>query len=370
MLVGVPKETKNHEYRFGITPSGVSELVRFGHEVIIENNGGSAIGLSNQAFKDAGAEIVATAEEIFHRAELIVKVKEPQPQEYSLLHDNQILFTYLHLAASQPLTEGLLASGATAIAYETVENSLGGLPLLSPMSEVAGRLSVQKGAACLEQVHGGKGILLGGIPGVLPAKVCIIGAGVVGINAAQVAMGMGAEVTILDKSLPRLAQIQQQYGVKIKTLYSTSLAIEEQLRDADLIIGAVLIPGAAAPKLITKNMLSLMKQGTVMVDVAIDQGGCFETSRPTSHEHPSYIIDGITHYCVTNMPSAAAQTATYSLTNATLPFVIQLANQGLSAAKVNSGLLKGINIHQGKVTYPAVAEALNLDYYDPLTLIT
>lgn len=370
MLVGVPKEIKNLEHRFGLTPSGALELVKAGHRVIIESNGGSAIGLKNQLYEDAGAEIVDSAEELFARAELIVKVKEPQPDECNMLREGQILFTFLHLAADPVQTELLIKSGASAIAYETVTDDKGFLPLLSPMSEVAGRLSVQKGAFCLEKTQTGNGILLGGVPGVLPANVCIIGAGVVGKNAAQIAMGVGANVCILDKSLQQLKLLDQQYGIKLKTLYSTSSTIEQQLATADLVIGAVLIPGAAAPKLVTKDMLQLMKPGSVLIDVAIDQGGCFETSTPTSHSQPTYNVNGITHYCVTNMPSVVAQTATYALTNATLPYVLQLANGGLTAVQENNALLHGLNICQGKVTHKAVAQTLGYQYYEPLASLS
>ena len=369
MLIGVPKEIKNHEYRIGLTPAGVRELVQRGHNVIVEHNGGAAIGLDNDQYQQAGAEIVFKAEEIFSRADMIIKVKEPQPAECKMLKPGQLLFTYLHLAPDPTQTRLLLESGATAIAYETVTDDRGGLPLLAPMSEVAGRLSVQEGAHCLEKAQGGAGILLGGVPGVSPARVCVIGGGVVGVNAARIAMGMGAKVTILDRSLPRLKQLDELYGDRLETLYSNIETIEEQIQQADMVIGAVLIPGAAAPKLLTREMLKLMKPGSVVVDVAIDQGGCFETSKATTHENPTYVVDGIIHYCVANMPGAVARTATYALTNATLPYALALADHGLSALQHDAHLLAGLNIHQGMITCEAVSKALNANYVEPLSAL-
>ncbi|WP_210394548.1 alanine dehydrogenase [Motiliproteus sediminis] len=363
MLIGVPKEIKNHEYRIGMTPAGVRELVAHGHSVMVETNGGAAIGLSDEAYRTAGAEIVLTADEIFERADMIVKVKEPQPQECRMLRDGQILFTYLHLAPDPTQTELLVNSNAVAIAYETVTDARGGLPLLAPMSEVAGRMSIQAGAHALEKAQGGNGTLLGGVPGVAPAKVVVIGGGVVGTNAARMALGLGADVTILDRSLDRLKELDNLYGPALKTLYSTTDALEKCVLEADLIVGAVLIPGAAAPKLVTRDMLKQMKDGAVLVDVAIDQGGCFETSRATTHQEPTYEIDGVVHYCVANMPGGVARTSTFALTNATLPYVLQLADKGYQQAlKDNPHLRNGLNVHRGKVTYQAVAQDLGYDY--------
>jgi alanine dehydrogenase len=369
MLIGVPKEIKNNEFRIGLTPAGVRELTLKDHSVIVEDNGGAAIGFTNEQYQQAGAEIVASAEEIFDRADMIIKVKEPQPTECKMLRQGQLLFTYLHLAPDPTQTQLLVESGVTAIAYETVTDAAGGLPLLSPMSEVAGRLSVQEGAHSLEKKQGGAGILLGGVPGVSPARVCIIGGGVVGINAAKIAMGMGAKVTILDRSLPRLKQLDDLYGDKLETIYSNTENIEEQIQQADLVIGAVLIPGAAAPKLLTRNMLKLMKPGSVVVDVAIDQGGCFETSNATTHEDPTYVVEGVIHYCVANMPGAVARTSTLALTNATLPYVLAIADQGLSALQQDSHLLNGLNVHDGMITCKAVSDALNYNYEEPLSAI-
>ncbi|WP_317929461.1 alanine dehydrogenase [Halioxenophilus sp. WMMB6] len=362
MLVGIPKEIKTHEYRVGMTPASVAELVSRGHSVVVETEAGSAIDFSDDAYAQAGAEIVATAEEIFARADMIVKVKEPQPQECRMLRAGQILYTYLHLAPDPLQTELLLQSGASCIAYETVTDDRGGLPLLAPMSEVAGRMSVQAGATFLEKFHGGRGVLLGGVPGVAPAKVLIIGGGSVGENAAMMACGMGADVTILDRSVPRLRELERQFSGRARCLYSTQSAIEELAVEADLIIGAVLIPGAAAPKLLTKEIVSRMKKGAVVVDVAIDQGGCFETSNPTTHSEPTYIVDGVVHYCVANMPGAVARTSTIALNNATLVHAIALANHGLEALMHNPNLRNGLNIHAGAVTYKAVADALNLPF--------
>lgn len=365
MLVGVPKEIKNHEYRIGLTPAGVRELVANGHKVMVEKDGGLGVGLDDQQYLAAGAEIVAGAEEIFARAEMIIKVKEPQPEECKQLREGQILFTYLHLAPDPRQTELLVESGVTAVAYETVTDPRGGLPLLAPMSEVAGRMAVQAGAHCLEKSQGGNGMLLGGVPGVEPASVMVIGGGVVGLNAARMAAGLGADVTILDRSLPRLKTIDEQFGDRMKTLYSTTDGIERLLQNADMVIGAVLVPGAAAPKLVTRHMLKQMQPGSVLVDVAIDQGGCFETSRPTTHADPIYEVDGIVHYCVANMPGGVARTSTFALTNATLPYVIALANQGIEALLRDQDFLNGLNVHKGQVTNQPVCDALDYRFVAP-----
>jgi len=363
MLIGVPKEIKNHEYRIGMTPSGVRELVAAGHEVMIQRDGGAAIGLSNEQYEAAGATIIDTPEEIFAKAEMIVKVKEPQPNECKMLRPGQLLFTYLHLAPDPEQTRLLVESDAVAIAYETVTDGRGGLPLLAPMSEVAGRMAIQAGAHSLEKAQGGLGTLLGGVPGVAPAKVVVIGGGVVGINAARMALGLGADVTILDRSLPRLKELDALYGPQLKTLYSTADSIEQEVTQADLVIGAVLIPGAAAPKLVTREMLGKMKDGAVLVDVAIDQGGCFETSKATTHQEPTYTVDGVIHYCVANMPGGVARTSTFALTNATLPFALALANKGYKKAlQDDANLRDGLNVHRGQVTYEAVARDLGYDY--------
>jgi len=358
MLIGVPKEIKNNEYRVGITPAGVRELKADGHQLMVESNAGAAIGLTDLLYQQAGAEIISAADEIYARADMIVKVKEPQEQERSMLRSGQIIFTYLHLAPDHQQTKDLIKSDAICIAYETVTDERGGLPLLAPMSEVAGRMAIQAGTYALENTQGGMGILLGGVPGVAPAKVVVLGGGVVGLNAARMAMGLGADVTIIDRSLARLKQLDEQYGPQLKTLYSTTDLIEHAVKRADLIIGAVLVPGASAPKLITRNMLAEMKKGAVLVDVAIDQGGCFESSLATTHENPTFVDEGIIHYCVTNMPGAVARTSTFALTNATLPFVLELANKGIKQAlHGNIHLRQGLNIYRGKVTYKAVAEA-------------
>ena len=366
MLIGVPKEIKNHEYRIGLTPAGVRELVSAGHNVLVETQGGSAIGLTDAQYADAGAEVVATAAEIFERAELVVKVKEPQPSECKQLRAHQTLFTYLHLAPDPEQTKLLLASGATCIAYETVTGINNSLPLLAPMSEVAGRMSIQEAALCLEKSKGGSGVLLGGVPGVEAGKVVVLGGGVVGLNAARMGLGLGADVTILDRSLPRLRQIDELFDGRIKTLYSTTEAIETQLRTADAVIGAVLVPGASAPKLVTRDMLGVMKPGSVLVDVAIDQDGCFATSRATTHQDPTYVVDGIIHYCVANMPGGVARTSTFALTNATLPFVMSLANKGAEEAlRSDAHLLNGLNVYRGVLTVRAVAEAQELSFVEP-----
>ena len=361
MIVGVPKETKVHEYRVGLTPQSVRELVARGHEVRVETRAGAAIDFDDEAYRAAGATIVATAEEVFAAAALIVKVKEPQEAERRRLREGQVLFTYLHLAPDPGQAKDLLASRAICIAYETVTSSTGSLPLLAPMSEVAGRMSIQAGASALEKSRGGRGVLLSGVPGVAPAKVVILGGGVVGVNAAQMAAGLGADVTVLDRSLETLRRIDARFGAAVKTLYSTDSTVEAEVLQADLVIGAVLVPGAAAPKLISRSLLARMKRGAVLVDVAIDQGGCFETSRPTTHDAPTYEVDGVIHYCVANMPGAVARTSTIALNNATLPFVLALADKGWKRAlRDDAHLANGLNIARGHVTHRAVAEALGL----------
>ena len=363
MLIGTPREIKVHEYRVGLTPAGVRELCAHGHQVLIETQAGAGIGLTDAMFAAAGAQIVNSAEEIFERAEMVIKVKEPQPVECQRLREDQILFTYLHLAPDPEQTKALVKSGCVAIAYETVTDGRGALPLLAPMSEVAGRMSIQAGAHAMEKAQGGNGVLLGGVPGVVPAEVVVIGGGVVGYNAARVAVGMGANVTILDRSLPRLNQLDSLFNGRLNTLYSTVDALEQSVSRADLVIGAVLVPGAAAPKLVTRAMLKLMKPGAVIVDVAIDQGGCFETSKPTTHQDPTYLVDGIVHYCVANMPGGVARTSTFALTNATLPYALALADKGYRKALLDdANLREGLNVHKGKVTYKAVADALGLEY--------
>lgn len=363
MLIGVPKEIKNHEYRVGLTPAGVRELIANGHKVLVQATAGEAIGFSDDLYLAAGAQIGADAAEVFARADLIVKVKEPQPVECQMLREGQILFTYLHLAPDPQQAKGLMDSGCTAVAYETVTDRNGGLPLLAPMSEVAGRMSIQAGAHALERAQGGLGVLLGGVPGVAPADVVIIGGGVVGANAARMAVGMGANVTILDRSLPRLNYLDTVFDGRLNTIYSTRDSVEEYVHGADLVIGAVLIPGAAAPKLVTRQMLGQMNNGAVVVDVAIDQGGCFETSRATTHQDPTYIVDGVVHYCVANMPGGVARTSTIALTNATLPYVTALANKGYrKALQDDPHLAEGLNVHAGHITYKAVSDALKLSY--------
>lgn len=361
MKIGVPKEIKSHEYRVGLTPSGVRELVQHGHPVLVERDAGVGIGYNDDAYRSAGASIAETSASVFETAEIIVKVKEPQPAEIAMLRRGQILFTYLHLAADKAQTLGLMTSGATCIAYETVTDRAGTLPLLAPMSEVAGRMAVQVGAHCLEREQGGAGILLGGVPGVPPAKVVVLGGGVSGTNAARMAVGLEASVTIIDKSLPRLKELDLQFGPRATTLFATTAAIEQAVLAADLVIGAVLVPGAAAPKLVTRDMVRRMRPGSVLVDIAIDQGGCFETSRPTTHSDPTFVEDGVVHYCVTNMPGAVARTSTYALTNATLPFVLALAGKGWRQAMLDDPhLAAGLNIDAGRITHLAVAEALGL----------
>ncbi|QRI64894.1 alanine dehydrogenase [Shinella sp. PSBB067] len=365
MRVGCPKEIKNHEYRVGLTPGAVREYVAHGHEVIVETKAGAGIGADDDAYRAAGAKIVPTAADIFQKSDMVVKVKEPQPAEWAQLRDGQILYTYLHLAPDPEQTKGLLASGVTAIAYETVTDDRGGLPLLAPMSEVAGRLSIQAGATALQKANGGRGILLGGVPGVLPAKVAIIGGGVVGLHAAKMAAGLGADVSILDRSIPRLRQLDDLFGGRVHTRYSTIDALEEEVFSADLVIGAVLIPGAAAPKLVTREMFSGMKKGAVIVDVAIDQGGCFETSHATTHSDPTYEVDGVVHYCVANMPGAVPVTSAHALNNATLHYGLQLADKGLKAIAEDRHLRAGLNVHRGRVTNGPVAEALGYESFAP-----
>ncbi|QAY79135.1 alanine dehydrogenase [Sphingosinicella sp. BN140058] len=363
MRVGVPKEIKNNEFRVGLTPASVAELASAGHQVIVETRAGLGIDFDDQEYVKAGASIVATAAEVFAGADMIVKVKEPQAQEIALLESRHLLFTYLHLAADKPQAEGLMASGATCIAYETVTSHDRSLPLLKPMSEVAGRMSIQVGAHYLEKEQGGRGVLLGGVPGVAPARVAILGGGVSGVNAAQMAVGMRADVTIYDISNARLAELDMFFGSQIKTAYASKAAIAKAVSEAELVIGAVLVPGAAAPKLVTRDMLKTMKRGSVLVDIAIDQGGCFETSRATTHEDPVFEVDGVIHYCVANMPGAVARTSAFALNNATLPFVLRLANLGAEAAMAeDSHLANGLNVSGGKIRHQAVAEALDLDF--------
>ena len=367
MLVGVPREIKDNEFRVGLTPSAVRELVAHGHSVVAQAGAGGAIDLLDAAYKNAGAEIVPDAASVFGRADLVVKVKEPQPAEIAMLRRGQVLFTYLHLAPDRAQTEGLLKSGCIAIAYETVTDDRGGLPLLAPMSEVAGRMSIQAGAHALEREAGGRGVLLGGVPGVPPAKVVILGGGVVGMNALRMALGLEADVTVIDKSLPRLKELDLAFAPALKTRYATTDAIEESVMTADLVIGAVLTPGGTAPRLVTRQMIKSMRRGTVVVDVSIDQGGCFETSRPTTHSDPTYVVDGVVHYCVTNMPGAVARTSTFALNNATLPFTLALADRGYrDAMAADSHLLDGLNVCAGKVTHQAVAADHGIEFVPPL----
>ncbi len=371
MIVGLPKEIKNHEYRVGLTPSSVRELTSRGHKVLVQKNAGTEIGLSDDQYVAAGAQLVDTAKEIFALAEMVVKVKEPQPEECAMLRQGQILYTYLHLAPDPEQTAALVKSGAICIAYETITGANGGLPLLAPMSEVAGRMAIQAGAAHLEKSKGGMGLLLGGVPGVAPGHIVIIGAGVVGTNAMQMAVGTGARVTILDKSIDRLRQLDLVYGNRIATVYSNAQAIEEAVLSADLVIGGVLVPGAAAPKLVTRDLISRMKPGSVVVDVAIDQGGCFETSHATTHAEPTFVVDGVIHYCVANMPGAVARTSTFALNNATIGHAVALAEKGWQRAMRDDMHLKnGLNVCQGKVTYQAVAQALGYEYVKADTLLS
>ena len=363
MRIGLPKEIKNHEYRVGLTPASVRELIANGHSVLVQSGAGAAIGLTDEQYTAAGATLAATAAEVFEKSEMIVKVKEPQPQECAMLRPGQILYTYLHLAPDPEQTEALIKSGAICIAYETITGAGGGLPLLAPMSEVAGRMAVQAGAAHLEKSKGGMGVLLGGVPGVPAAHCVILGAGVVGTHALQMAVGIGAKVTVLDKNVDRLRQLDLVFGNRINTLYSNVQSVEEAVLDADLVIGGVLIPGAAAPKLVTRAMVGKMKKGAVLVDVAIDQGGCFETSHATTHAEPTFMVDGVVHYCVANMPGAVARTSTFALNNATIGHAVTLANKGWKQAlKDNVHLKNGLNVAAGKVTYEAVARALGKTY--------
>ncbi|WP_333572261.1 alanine dehydrogenase [Sphingomonas sp.] len=363
MRIGVPKEIKNHEYRVGLTPASVAELVHAGHSVLVETKAGMGIDFDDSAYTAVDAEIAPDAKTVFAQSDMIVKVKEPQPQEIALLEPRHLLFTYLHLAADKPQAEGLIKSGATCIAYETVTSNSGALPLLKPMSEVAGRMSVQVASHYLEKEQGGRGELLGGVPGVAPCKVAILGGGVSGINAAQMATGQRADVTIYDINNERLAELDMHFGSQIKTAYASKSAIAEAVRTSQVVIGAVLVPGAAAPKLVTRDMLKTMMRGSVLVDIAIDQGGCFETSRATTHDDPVFEIDGVIHYCVANMPGAVARTSAFALNNATLPFVLKLANQGAEAAmKADRHLANGLNVSGGKIRHRAVADALDLPF--------
>ena len=367
MIIGVPKEIKNHEYRVGMVPGSVRELINHGHSVFVEHNAGIGIGFTDEDYQAAGAEVLPTAADVFATAEMIVKVKEPQAVERAMLREDQILFTYLHLAPDLPQTEDLVKSKAICIAYETVTDSRGGLPLLAPMSEVAGRMSIQAGAQALEKSNNGRGMLLGGVPGVEPAKVVVIGGGMVGANAAQMAVGMGADVVILDRNIDVLRRLDAQYGNKIKAVYSTADALEKHVLEADLVIGGVLIPGAAAPKLVTAEHIKNMKPGSAIVDVAIDQGGCIATSKATTHADPTYIVDDVVHYCVANMPGAVPLTSTFALNNATLPFIINLANKGYKQALLDDAHFRnGLNVYKGHVTFKEVAEGFGMPYVTAL----
>ena len=370
MLIGLPKEIKNHEYRVGLTPASVRELTHHGHQVLVQNGAGSGIGMSDEQYRAAGATLAEDAASIFAKAEMIVKVKEPQPVECAMLRPGQILYTYLHLAPDPEQTKALVKSGAICIAYETITGPGGGLPLLAPMSEVAGRMAVQAGAAHLEKSKGGMGVLLGGVPGVPAAHVVILGAGVVGTHALQMAVGMGAKVTVLDKNVDRLRHLDLIFGNRIHTVYSSAQTVEDAVLDAELVVGGVLIPGAAAPKLVTRSMISRMKKGAVVVDVAIDQGGCFETSHATTHAEPTYVVDGVVHYCVANMPGAVARTSTFALNNATIGHAVALADKGWKQAlKDNPHLKNGLNVASGQVTYEAVANDLGYTYVNADTLL-
>ena len=369
MRVGVPKEIKNNEFRVGLVPGSVREYVAHGHDVLVETGAGAGIKATDKDYEAAGAKIAADAATVFEKSEMIVKVKEPQPVEYARLREGQILYTYLHLAPDPEQARGLLKSGVTGVAYETVTDDRGGLPLLAPMSEVAGRLAIQAAAYALTAPQGGRGLLMGGVPGVLPARVLVIGGGVVGTHAAKMAAGLGADVVVLDRSLRRLAELDDIFGGRVKTRFSTFEALDEETDAADVVIGAVLIPGASAPKLVTRDMLKGMKKGAVLVDVSIDQGGCFETSKPTTHAEPTYTIDGVVHYCVANMPGAVPLTSSHALNNATLAFGLQLADRGLKALKENKHLRNGLNVHRGQITHEAVAKALNLPYVAAETVL-
>lgn len=370
MLIGVPKEVKVHEHRVGMTPGSVREAIAHGHRVLVETGAALRQGITDADYENAGAGIASNAEEIFEKADLVVKVKEPQPEELRRLRDGQTLFTYLHLAPDPEQAKALVASGVTAIAYETVTSPRGGLPLLAPMSEVAGRMAVQAGAHCLEMEQGGRGVLLGGVSGVPAARVTVLGGGVSGVNAARMAIGLEARVTVIDIDIGRLAAIDQQFGASVDTAFSTRATIEEHVTASDLVIGAVLVPGAAAPKLITREMVTAMPRGSVIVDIAIDQGGCAETSRPTTHASPTFIESGVVHYCVTNMPGAVARTSTFALNNATLPFVLAIADKGARGAlRDDPHLRAGLNVYAGRITYRAVAEATGLAYEDAATAL-
>ena len=369
MLIGVPKEIKTHEYRVGLVPASVRELIHNGHQVLVETNAGGGIGFDDQAYVAAGASIAKNAAEVFAKAEMIVKVKEPQAVECKMLRKSQLLFTYLHLAPDPDQTKGLMESGCTAIAYETVTSARGGLPLLAPMSEVAGRMAIQAGAHCLEMEQGGRGMLLGGVAGVAPAKIVVLGGGVSGVNAVRMGIGLEAQVTVLDINVDRLYAIDQQFGAAVNTIFSTRQAVEDYVLDADLVIGAVLVPGAAAPKLIADKLVREMKRGSVLVDISIDQGGCSETSRPTTHASPTYVLHEVVHYCVTNMPGAVARTSTFALNNATLPFILALADKGPEVAmRDDPHLLAGLNVHRGRIMHPAVAAALGVEPGGPAWL--
>jgi alanine dehydrogenase len=366
MKIGVPKEIKIREYRVGLVPASVREVCAHGHSVVVETGAGLGIGVSDDEYRSAGATILPTADDVFAQAEMIIKVKEPQAVERRRLRKGQVLFTYLHLAPDPDQARELIASGATCIAYETVTSSSGGLPLLAPMSEVAGRMSIQAGAYFLEKAHGGLGVLLGGVPGVDPAKVVVLGGGVVGTHAIDIALGMGADVWVLDRNVDVLRRLWTQFGRPLNTVFSTRAAIEHHCVMADLVIGGVLIPGAAAPKLVTREVVRKMKPGSVVVDVAVDQGGCFETTRPTTHDDPTYVVDGVIHYCVANMPGGVPRTSTFALNNATLPYVLEIADKGATRALAeNLHLRNGLNVHAGKVTHREVAQALDLKYVDP-----
>ncbi len=370
MKIGVPKEIKNHEYRVGLSPASAKELILHGHQVTIESGAAAGIGLTDDVYKNLGAKVVDSAEAIYAESEMVVKVKEPQANECKLLNKGQLLFTYLHLAPDPEQTAALLESGVTAVAYETVTGEGNTLPLLAPMSEVAGRLAAQAGAHCLERAQGGSGVLMGGVPGTEPARVLVIGGGVVGQNAAYIARGMGANVTILDRSIPKLRQLDVEFAGKANCVYSTKEAIERYSAKSDLVIGAVLVPGANAPKLITREIIKSMKPGSVVVDVAIDQGGCLETSKATTHQEPTFVVDDVVHYCVANMPGAVPQTSTYALNNATLPFTLSMANQGWKAAMLEDPhLMHGLNVHDGMLTYEAVAQAQGIEFVEPQSLL-
>jgi alanine dehydrogenase len=365
MRIGVPKEIKVHEYRVGLIPASVREAVAHGHDILVQSGAAERMGISDDYYRNAGAKIAMSAEEVFEKADLIVKVKEPQPKECALLRAGQTLFTYLHLAPDPKQAKALMKSGVTAIAYETVTSLQGGLPLLSPMSEVAGRMAIQAGAHCLEMEQGGRGMLLGGAAGVAPANVVVIGGGVSGLNAVRMSIGLEAAVTCIDINIDRLYALDQRFGAALNTIFSTRQSIEDYVLEADLVIGAVLVPGAATPMLISEELVKNMKRGSVIVDISIDQGGCAETSKPTTYEKPSYVTDGVVHYCVTNMPGAVARTSTFALNNATLPFVLALADKGIvGALRADPHLKAGLNVHEGKITHSAVAEALGAKHVE------